>query len=629
MVIGLIVLGYDIFISNPAPQKSEFSDPPGVNRKLPEDPRQTFATPYRNVRPEVKYVGGAVCAKCHAAIAESYRRHPMGRSLTSQKSGLLQERFDEVAHNPFQFAGITYRVNRLAAGVLHTESVLDSKGNALAEMGASIALSIGSGQNGRAYLVEREGSLTASPICWYPKKAAWDLSPGYDKQNPHFGRPIGTDCLFCHANYAELVPGTSNRYRFASSELQPIGCERCHGPGELHVRRHENSELIAGLDDSIVNPARLEHTLRDSVCEQCHLQGQQRVVRRGLQNFDYRPGMPSHLFFADFVKPRNESDAKFVSSVEQMRSSQCYQKSAAAKKLGCISCHDPHGIPQPENKASFYRDRCMNCHADKGCSLPLAVRLERQKEDNCIACHMPPTGSNVNHTTITDHRILRIPLSTKENAGQSEFSLLNFHHDLLTPHDPEANRDLAIALIQYADSLPSGEKLRAMIERALPMLNSALDRDELDLPAGEAKGNALWFLGRLEEALKVFEKVLKVEPEREMTLYRAAALSMRLDRFDDALSYAQRAIKINPWRWVYHQTLASAYGKLNDWQASLGSCLEARKLNALEPEINRHLVLCYLRLGEKAKAQKTFEILLLINPSQTEQLKRWFAQQMR
>src|SRR5262245_6637717 len=36
---------------------------------------------YQNTRPEVKYVGDATCAECHPKEAESYRRHPMGRSL--------------------------------------------------------------------------------------------------------------------------------------------------------------------------------------------------------------------------------------------------------------------------------------------------------------------------------------------------------------------------------------------------------------------------------------------------------------------------------------------------------------------------------------------------------------------
>jgi len=43
---------------------------------------QQDAPGYRNVRPGVNYVGDDACAACHDAIAESYRKHPMGRSFT-------------------------------------------------------------------------------------------------------------------------------------------------------------------------------------------------------------------------------------------------------------------------------------------------------------------------------------------------------------------------------------------------------------------------------------------------------------------------------------------------------------------------------------------------------------------
>src|SRR5581483_4419862 len=49
-------------------------DPP------PPDPRLTFPTPFRNVRPDVPYVGDAACAPCHQDIDRSYHADPMGRS---------------------------------------------------------------------------------------------------------------------------------------------------------------------------------------------------------------------------------------------------------------------------------------------------------------------------------------------------------------------------------------------------------------------------------------------------------------------------------------------------------------------------------------------------------------------
>jgi hypothetical protein len=46
----------------------------------PPDPRLTYTGPYRNIRPDVQYVGDDRCTGCHQDIADSYARHPMGRS---------------------------------------------------------------------------------------------------------------------------------------------------------------------------------------------------------------------------------------------------------------------------------------------------------------------------------------------------------------------------------------------------------------------------------------------------------------------------------------------------------------------------------------------------------------------
>src|SRR5262249_44713721 len=154
-------------------------------------------------------------------------------------------------------------------------------------------------------------------------------------------------------------------------------------------------------------PRRLSHALREAVCQQCHLQGEERVPRRGRTSFEFRPGMPVQEFFVDYVKPaKYQSEPKFVGTVEQMVASRCYQESAGEQKLGCTSCPDPHALPPPAQKLAYYRARCQTCHTDQACRIALAVR-RKDNGDNCVACHMPPTGSEINHTSVTDHRIVR------------------------------------------------------------------------------------------------------------------------------------------------------------------------------------------------------------------------------
>ena len=49
------------------------------------------------------------------------------------------------------------------------------------------------------------------------------------------GRQVFGQCLFCHVNRANQVEGPLNRYRRPVFDGHAIGCQRCHGPGELHA----------------------------------------------------------------------------------------------------------------------------------------------------------------------------------------------------------------------------------------------------------------------------------------------------------------------------------------------------------------------------------------------------------
>jgi len=99
---------------------------------------------------------------------------------------------------------------------------------------------------------------------------------------------------------------------------------------------------------------------------------------------------------------------RIVGHVDQMRRSVCYTKSN--QELGCISCHDPHMLPEPSERVVYYQERCLECHAKRGCSLTSDVRLKKSPSDDCVSCHMPKLPVNtVGHSAITDHMIPRQP----------------------------------------------------------------------------------------------------------------------------------------------------------------------------------------------------------------------------
>src|SRR5205807_1025335 len=94
---------------------------------------------------------------------------------------------------------------------------------------------------------------------------------------------------------------------------------------------------------------------------------------------------------------------------EQLIGSKCYKKSSG--RLGCATCHDPHEALLPEKRSAHHRQKCLECHkTEHPCSLDRTERLKTSKKDSCIDCHMKRLEeTDIAHTAVTDHRILRLP----------------------------------------------------------------------------------------------------------------------------------------------------------------------------------------------------------------------------
>ena len=410
---------------------------------------------FKNVGAELAYVGDAACARCHREIAEAYHSHPMGRSLAAIADTSGGAPTNVTTGLPIENKGIEYTIMRRDGRVFHKATRRDSDGTLLTEIEAEVQYALGSGTRGTSFLIDRDGFLFLSPIAWFAQQKRWDISPGYGEfaTRPTFERAIQPDCLFCHANQFRPVTGTLNRYETPIFQGHAIGCERCHGPGELHVKRAGQS---TEPDLTIVNPATLATPLRDSVCQQCHLQGSVRFTRAGRGPLDYRPGLPLHEFFAVFLmKKGNQGRFEAVGHDEQMENSRCFIESKG--QLGCISCHDPHRLPEPTTKVAYYRDRCLHCHEKKGCALPSVERQSRGRADDCIACHMPrPAIANVPHTVATDHRVLRglaraaeVGMSASDQPGGSP--LMDYHWSMMTE---EERRDACAIWAWHWDGRP-------------------------------------------------------------------------------------------------------------------------------------------------------------------------------
>jgi hypothetical protein len=599
------------------------------------DPRLVYSAPYRNVRPEVKYVGDGACATCHPGQSSSYHEHPMARSMSLVSRAAPVERYDAASHNPFEKFGFEFRVEPQDAGVFHKVFRRDAAGKETLALAQEARYVVGSGGHGRAYLSTVDDYIFQTPVNWFSQGRRWDLAPNLGANHGnHFFRGVDPICIYCHGNQAEPVAGTSNRYRRPLSAELGIGCERCHGPGELHVQARTRGDPLEELDNTIVNPRRLEPVLREAICQQCHLHGKLRVERRGREVYDFRPGLPLHLFWSVFVEPLEQTGShEAVSHVEQMAASKCFR--ASNGKMGCISCHDPHVYPRAEEKPAIYRQACLKCHQPASCPVSVQERKARN-DDNCIACHMPRTRTvDVAHTATSDHRIPRrageaftVVGGPKRRYTQA-VPFVHFHEAQLDPVADEPERDLAVGLMDLAEPMPDVPERKRLAQAALPLLRDALENTPDDLAGLHAKGSALWIAGFSNEALACYEAVLSKSPEREPTLFLAAQLAATLGREETARSYWQRVIAVNPYSAIYRVHLGWLYARKEDWPRALEESRQALRLNPLNVDARKLLIEVHLKNGRRAEARDELQKLLLLDPDNAKQWRQRFEEMAR
>jgi tetratricopeptide (TPR) repeat protein len=580
-------------------------------------------TPWKNAQPHVKYVGDSTCARCHSEIAQTFRHHPMGRSVAPVFGG------DEKSNrtSTFESGSSVYTVERQNGHVVHREDRRDQEGRIVAQVEGEVKYALGSGTRGISYLIERDGRLFQSPISWYSQKNRWDISPGYDQSDAHFDRPVVPGCLFCHANRVEPVAHTLNRYELPISHGEAIGCERCHGPGELHARR---PEVVDGRDLTIVNPQHLKPALRDAVCEQCHLQGDQRIERLDRTMFDYRPALPLIEFLAVFGRS-DQQETKFVGQVEQMKQSRCFRESQG--RLGCISCHDPHEVPPANERVERFRRRCLECHEETGCKLPVAVRLAESAEDSCIQCHMQTLKkTEILHTATTDHRILRTPESDSAGLPQvvAGLPLVLLNGGELTPNERKSlERELAIAIAMEGPRLPDSPQVRETGALVLSFLDKALQMRPDDLAALRMKAQTLALSGRKEEALRVIRGALNLAPTDEQALEEYLSYAVNAQVIVGAVEPARRAVSANPWSSVFHERLAYFSLGRQDFAETLRESRAALRLNPFLRFARMFLVQSLLHEHNPQAAAQEFATLVKLNPSLRESLLQWFEEQKR
>lgn len=440
------------------------------------------SSPFLNVTANATYVGSQACQKCHQDSAATYHHTAMSVSM------LPVDPEQEPPDGEFDHAlsGCRYTVERREGAMWHRESILvDGTPEILAEY--PVKYVVGSGRHSRTYLVEAEGFLVESPITWYSELKRWGMSPGYDRRDHlSFERATGQGCLECHAG--RTAPQEKSLHRMTVMEAA-IGCERCHGPGSLHLERHRDAAPVTTSttrtepDYTIVNPAHLSRELSEAICQQCHLRSTATIIARDHDISDFRPGLPLMQFRHDYRLEVPNTPLTVVSHVEQMRQSQCYLQS---ESMTCRTCHNPHAERDAERQPQHFNAVCANCHAEKPCRAASEVRSQTTPTDNCIECHMPRGDTEIPHLAFTHHRITKKPKKTANSSDMDAVpTTLGDLRPLFNLNDwspVDRKRSLGLAYVELARRVEDAEVSETYYHRAFAALINNYEAGYRDLP---------------------------------------------------------------------------------------------------------------------------------------------------
>ncbi|MEN8226200.1 MAG: multiheme c-type cytochrome, partial [Bacteroidota bacterium] len=383
---------------------------------------------YLNHHDTVKYTGIEPCRECHYQNYVTYMRTGMGLSFdtaTQSKSAavigpdsLLHDHYKDLYYKPYRDDGVLklHEFRLLASDTIHSRI-------------QRVDYVVGSGQHTNSHIYVINGYAHQVPFTYYTQDGKFDFPPGFEGgYNSRFSRKIGLECMSCHNSFPEMVLGSENKYTHIPDG---INCERCHGPGEVHVKLKREGQIVDTsqfIDYSIVNPADLSLELQMDICVRCHLQGTM-VLKPGKSFYDYRPGMVLSEVM-DIFMPRlkgGKEDFIMASHVERLKESRCYI--ASGDQLNCLYCHTPH-ISHMEVEQTEFISHCISCHKTENTRCTATEAQRNEKENDCIVCHMPESGSrDIPHVRVHDHRIA-IPPTPEQLASERKF------HGLISVNNP-------------------------------------------------------------------------------------------------------------------------------------------------------------------------------------------------
>jgi Cytochrome c554 and c-prime len=571
-----------------------------------EEARPVFDLPpvrpseFRNSKPGVEFVGADVCAECHEDQYAEWRNTAHSRALAE----IDPDREPPVGHVDDESQRLRYEIDVRDGRIWHSEIFITRQGNEVTLAQHPVRYVIGSGRFSRSYLIDVDGFLMESPCTWYSARPGWGLSPGYEDNDSGFERPAEVRCITCHAGRAEPIDNSPHRLAIRS---QQIDCERCHGPGALHVDTEHRSSAGKDSDGRIAHPDRLPRARAEAVCAQCHFHGDASVAVRGRRLSDFRPGMALEDFQVHYAFDSSNREMTVVGHFEQMRLSACYQHSS---EFTCTTCHDPHQRLDAADEQAYVRRQCIGCHARESCGLSPEDRVRIQPDDLCAKCHMPQVPTEIPHFAFTHHRVGIHEAGRRDDVLSAERDSppprLVPLDDLSWMPEIDQRRCLGLAYVQVLDQAEHAQHTEYFRQQAIQILED-VHRQGLADPEVDAALARLYFGQDHTRTMQYARSALAAEslsPDAESgALFALSGTLCELNRLQEALPYLERLVRLRRYGGAWH-LLSLAREQQADLPGALQAALQAVEASPTSAAAADHVADLYRQAGDVERAHE-------------------------
>ncbi len=363
-----------------------------------------------------QYVGSKACAKCHADVNREWGESRHSKMI---QPATAQSVIGDFARGQVTLRGSTYLLQRRNGNFYITESYL--RGTPWRHQ---IDYTLGSRRIQHYLTTLPDGRIILLPATWDNVRKDWfhNLDIADPEEAPGVQIQLwNKTCYSCHVSREEKNFDLARVSYSTQWQDFGINCERCHGPGSEHVAwasstQYMDADTRAMIDDTIVNPPRLDPVRSTMICAQCHSFRDIYVdgFRAGANYYDY------FLPNLEYRLPASEDPAywpdgrtrRFSNDAFGLWQSPCFLKGGAT----CVTCHvRPHNTnidvnPQlrPSNNGL-----CTQCHKSIGENLTAHTHhAPTSKGSSCVECHMPATVISIK-AQIRDHTMsIPVPENT-------------------------------------------------------------------------------------------------------------------------------------------------------------------------------------------------------------------------